>query len=39
MFRYQYANAQMGAQQSLFTICGSTDVCHETAIERVLRDE
>jgi len=39
MFRYQYANAQMGAQQSLFTICGSTDVFHEAAIERVLRDE
>lgn len=38
-FRYQYANAQMGAQQSLFTICGSTDMCHDAALERVLRDE
>jgi FRG domain len=38
-FRYQYANAQMGAQQSLFTICGSTDMFHDAAIERVLRDE
>jgi hypothetical protein len=37
-FRYQYANPQMGAQQSLFTICGTIDEHHETALERVLRN-
>ncbi len=38
-FRYQYANAQMSAQQSLFTICGSTEMHHDAAIERVLRED
>jgi FRG domain len=38
-FRYQYANPQMGAQQSLFTICGTVDEHHDIALERVLRDD
>ena len=38
-FRYQYANPQMGAQQSLFTICGSAQDCHEVALKRILRDD
>jgi hypothetical protein len=38
-FRYQYANPQMGAQQSLFTICGTVDEHHDIALERMLRDD
>jgi hypothetical protein len=35
MFRYEYANPQMGAQQSLFTICG-TLMHHDDALQRSL---
>lgn len=35
MFRYEYANAQMGAQQSLFTVCGKL-LHHEEALKRSL---
>jgi hypothetical protein len=35
MFRYEYANAQMGAQQSLFTICGKL-LHHDEALQRFL---
>ena len=38
-FRYQYANPQMGAQQSLFTVCGSVLENHNIALKRVLRDD
>jgi hypothetical protein len=38
-FRYQYANPQMSAQQSLFTIAGTLGENHEVAIARVLRDK
>ncbi len=36
-FRYQFANPQMSAQQSLFTISGTLGEDHEIAIGRVLR--
>jgi hypothetical protein len=35
-FRYQYANTQMGAQQSIFTICGKINEYHEAALDRIL---
>jgi FRG domain len=38
VFRYQYANAQMGAQQSLFTISGMLGDNHNIALERSLPD-
>ena len=38
MFRYQYANPQMGAQQSLFTISGRLGDDHDVALARSLRE-
>ena len=38
-FRYQYANPQMGAQQSIFTICGKINEFHETALDRILTNK
>ena len=38
-FRYQYANAQMGAQQSLFTISGQLGDDHDLALARSLPEE
>ena len=38
VFRYQYANAQMTAQQSLFTISGRLDDDHHVALGRTLPD-
>jgi len=35
-FRYQYANPQMGAQQSLFTIAGELGLNHDEALEESL---
>jgi hypothetical protein len=36
VFRYQYANPQMSAQQSLFTISGKLGDDHDVALERSL---
>jgi len=36
VFRYQYANPQMGAQQSLFTISGRLGEDHDLALARSL---
>ena len=36
VFRYQYANPQMSAQQSLFTVSGKLGEDHDVALERSL---
>src|SRR5438445_5114907 len=38
-FRYEYANPQMGAQQSVFTICGNLGENHDDAIDRMLPEK
>jgi hypothetical protein len=38
-FRYEYANPQMGAQQSLFTISGTLGDDHNDALERWLPEK
>ena len=39
IFRYQYANPQMSAQQSLFTISGTLEETHEITLARALPDK
>ena len=38
LFRYEYANPQMSAQQSLFTITGRLNDNHNSALNRSLRE-